>query len=75
VLELLRWDGRNTLTAKARARRANLPKPGCNDRHADVFAHQVVHNRAEDEVGIRIGGLADNLCRLVDLKQVISGRR
>ena len=47
---------------------------GGDDGDADLVAERVVDDGAEDDVGVRVRGLADDLGRLVDLEQPEVGR-
>src|SRR6266545_3035866 len=46
---------------------------GRDDRHPDLVAEGVVDHRAEDDVGVGVGGRGDHLRRLVDLEQAQVG--
>ena len=53
----------------ARAAPALRPEPGRDHRHAHLVAELVVDHRAEDHVGVLVGGAGDDLGRLVDLEE------
>ena len=44
-------------------------EPGRDDRDLEVVAHALVDDRAEDDVRLLVGHLADDLRRLVDLEE------
>src|SRR5207248_9204101 len=52
-----------------RLTRSALIEAGRDDRDLDLALQLRVDHRAEDDVGVRIGRLADQLRRLVDLVQ------
>src|SRR3954454_24814663 len=56
------------LAGGARAGAAGV-EAGGNDRHADLVADLLVDDRAEDDVGGRVGRALDDLGCLVDLEQ------
>ena len=62
------------LAARHRGRAAL--EAGRDHRHAHVLAHGVVHDGAEDDVGVLVGGALHDLGGLVDLEQAeVAGRR
>ena len=46
-----------------------MVEAGGDHRHADLVGQRLVDDRAEDDVGVRVGGRGDDLRRLVDLEQ------
>src|SRR3954468_23953436 len=50
-------------------RRAAAVEAGGDDGHADLVAHRLVDDRAEDDVRVRVAGAVDDLGRLVDLEE------
>ena len=53
----------------ARAATGAVVEAGADDGHADVVAHALVDHGAEDDVGVRVGGVLDDLGGVVDLEQ------
>ena len=58
------------------ARAAAVVEAGGDHGHPDLVGHRVVDHRAEDDVGVGVGGALNDLGRLVDLEQAeVAGRR
>ena len=61
---------RSRVSSRAwRGPRPAVVEAGGDDGHADLVAHGVVDDRAEDDVRVGVGGALDDLGRLVDLEE------